>query len=217
MDPHRTRPPAGPVRRLLAGRPGPWTPGWSRSGWTGGSWPRSTTGPPRWSTTSTASAASAPAAARSACAATPSAPSATRCCRSPAPVGSPEDGPYLLTSAHSPFYFNSEFRDLPSLRSKEPEPLLDMHPEAAAREGLADGDWAELATRTGRIRLRVRVTDKIAPDVVVAPAAWWYPERGADGGWREANVNLLTSNEDENPEMGSSTFRGLRCTVTRVP
>ncbi|MER6401607.1 molybdopterin-dependent oxidoreductase [Kitasatospora sp. NPDC001603] len=132
------------------------------------------------------------------------------------PVGRPEDGPYLLTSAHSAFYFNSEFRDLPSLRSKEPEPRLEMHPEAAAREGLADGEWAELATRTGRIRLRVLLTDRIAPEVVMAPAAWWYPERGADGGWREANVNLLTTNEDENAEMGSSTFRGLRCTVTRA-
>ncbi|WP_316525679.1 molybdopterin-containing oxidoreductase family protein [Kitasatospora brasiliensis] len=133
------------------------------------------------------------------------------------PVGTPQDGRYLLTSAHSPFYFNSEFRDLPSLRSKEPEPRLDIHPDAAAREGLADGDWAEVATRTGRIRLRVRLTDRIAPDVVVAPAAWWYPERGPEGGWRDSNVNLLTSNENENPEMGSSTFRGLRCEVRAAP
>ncbi|MFI6443619.1 molybdopterin-dependent oxidoreductase [Kitasatospora sp. NPDC050543] len=132
------------------------------------------------------------------------------------PVGSPADGPYLLTSAHSPFFFNSEFRDLPSLRAKEPEPRLEMHPQAAAREGLADGDWAAVSTSVGRIRLRVRITDKVAPDVVVAPAAWWYPERGPDGGWRESNVNVLTSNEDENAEMGSSTFRGLRCSIAPV-
>ncbi|MGW6912940.1 molybdopterin-containing oxidoreductase family protein [Kitasatospora sp. NPDC054939] len=132
------------------------------------------------------------------------------------PVGDPTDGPYLLTSAHSPFYFNSEFRDLPSLRAKEPEPLLEMHPEAAAREGLADGDRAEVSTRAGRIRLRVRLSERISPEVVVAPAAWWYPERGADGGWQESNVNLLTSDGNENPEMGSSTFRGLRCRVRRA-
>ncbi|WP_328659982.1 molybdopterin-containing oxidoreductase family protein [Streptomyces sp. NBC_00334] len=132
------------------------------------------------------------------------------------PADGPEDGPYLLTSAHSPFFFNSEFRNIPALRDKEPEPVVELHPTAAAREGIADGDWARVRARGREIRLRARVTDRIAPDVVVASACWWYPERGPEGGWRESNVNRLTANVDENEEMGSSNFRGIRCSVHRA-
>lgn len=125
----------------------------------------------------------------------------------------PADGPYLLTSAHSTFFFNSEFRNLPSLRSKEPDPVVELHPDAAAREGIADGTWVRVTARGRSIRLRARVSDRVAPQVVVASAAWWYPERGADGGHRESNVNVLTADGDENEEMGSSNFRGIRCSV----
>ncbi|MGW5446159.1 molybdopterin-containing oxidoreductase family protein [Streptomyces asiaticus] len=132
------------------------------------------------------------------------------------PADSPGDGPYLLTSAHSPFFFNSEFRNIPALRGKEPDPVVELHPQAAAREGIADGEWALVSARGRSIRLRARVTDRVAPDVIVAAACWWYPERGPDGGWRESNVNRLTVNDDENEEMGSSNFRGIRCSIRPV-
>ncbi len=46
------------------------------------------------------------------------------------------------------------------------EDLLEMHPTDAENRGLADGDWAKLASRTGETTLRVHVTDKVAPGVV---------------------------------------------------
>jgi formate dehydrogenase major subunit len=46
------------------------------------------------------------------------------------------------------------------------EDLLEMHPHDAEERGLADGDLARLASRSGETTLKVRVTDRLAPGVV---------------------------------------------------
>lgn len=134
----------------------------------------------------------------------------------PITVRASEPQSYLLTSYHSPFYFNSEFRNLDSLRRKEPDPKIELHPEAARREGISEGDWVVVSAHGGSILLRAKVTDRIAPDVVCVSANWWYPERPFDENWMRSNVNLLTTNDDENEEMGSSNFRGIRCHIRRA-
>lgn len=124
-------------------------------------------------------------------------------------------GSYLLTSAHPTNYFNSEFRQLAGLRRKTPEPLVEMHPDAAAREGVKDADWVRIWIGDRSAQFRVRTTAGIHPGVVCAAAGWWYPELPGKEGWRRSNLNLLTSNGDENPEMGSSNLRGVRCRIER--
>lgn len=125
--------------------------------------------------------------------------------------------PYLLTSFHSKYFFNSEFRQLKSLRDKEPEPRVEMHPEDARRERVSDGDWLELSVaQGGRARFRAHITGAVAPGVLAASAGWWYPECPTDSSWRQSNVNLLTSDGSENEEMGSSNFRGISCRVRRL-
>lgn len=126
------------------------------------------------------------------------------------------DGEYLLTTAHSPFYFNSEFRGLPGLRRREPDPLVELHPADAAREGVGDGDWVEVAANGAAVRLRARVTDAVAPGVLCASPLWWYPEVQSDESWRRSNVNRLTRAGADNAEMGSSTLRGLPCTLRKA-
>ncbi|MGH3900190.1 MAG: molybdopterin-containing oxidoreductase family protein [Pseudonocardiaceae bacterium] len=126
------------------------------------------------------------------------------------------DGEYILTSAHSPFYFNSEFRHLPSLRSKEPHPTAEIHPDTASRVGVSDGDWVAITANGSRVLLRTKISDRVTSGVVCASASWWYPERGSDPGALESNLNELTRNDDESPEMGSSNFRGITCSLHRV-
>lgn len=136
----------------------------------------------------------------------------------PLPVYLPpagDSGPYLLTSGHSPYYFNSEFRNVAALRRREPDPVVELHPETAARERIRDGEWVRLRAKGRAVTMRARVTDRIAPGVLSASAAWWYPEEGADG-WRRSNLNLLTTEEDASPEMGSSNFRGIGCAIEKI-
>ncbi|MDE2301789.1 MAG: formate dehydrogenase subunit alpha [Sphingomonadales bacterium] len=46
------------------------------------------------------------------------------------------------------------------------EDLLEIHPTDAESRGLAEGDRARLASRTGETTLRVHVTERVAPGVV---------------------------------------------------
>jgi anaerobic selenocysteine-containing dehydrogenase len=120
---------------------------------------------------------------------------------------------YLLTSAHSRFYFNSEFRQLSGLRRREPDPLIEIHPDAAAKEGIVADGWVLVCVNGKSARFRARLTNGIASDVVCVSSNWWYPELPFAESWRRSNVNCLTSDADANAEMGSSNFRGITCTL----
>ena len=47
-----------------------------------------------------------------------------------------------------------------------PEERMEIHPDDAARVGLADGDLARVRSRRGEVTARVRLTDRIKPGVV---------------------------------------------------
>jgi anaerobic selenocysteine-containing dehydrogenase len=138
------------------------------------------------------------------------------------PVSAPEvaeDFPLVLTTGgRIPFFFNSEHRQIAKLRKACPDPLAEIHPETAARHGIADGDWMWIETRRGRMRQRAKLTAGIDPRVVSAQHGWWFPNEAAPqyGVWR-SNVNLLTDNQPPyDPAMGTYQLRALLCRVARV-
>jgi anaerobic selenocysteine-containing dehydrogenase len=135
------------------------------------------------------------------------------------PLSAPEvarEFPLVLTTGgRIPFFFNSEHRQLPSLRKARREPRAEIHPETAARHGIADGAWMWIETRRGRIRQRAKFSTGIDPRVVSAEHGWWFPEEPPPeyGVWK-SNVNLLTDNRPPyDPAMGTYQLRGLLCRV----
>ncbi|MHB8763732.1 MAG: molybdopterin-containing oxidoreductase family protein [Deferrisomatales bacterium] len=136
------------------------------------------------------------------------------------PVSTPEvyaEFPYILvTGARQPGFFHSENRQLPWMRELHPDPVVELHPEAAAREGIGDGDWVVIESRRGKIRQRAKLTAGLDPRVVAAQHGWWFPERDAPGkGWDESNVNVLTDNAYDtcDPAMGATSVRTLLCRI----
>jgi anaerobic selenocysteine-containing dehydrogenase len=127
--------------------------------------------------------------------------------------------PFLLTSSKNPVFFHSAYRQIPSLRKISQDPMVEMAPEAADRLGIQDGDWVWVATARGRIRQRAKLTPGLDPRVVSAAYGWWFPERDVKDlfGWKEANLNMLTSMEPPyNPLVASVNLRGIPCAVTRA-
>lgn len=119
--------------------------------------------------------------------------------------------PLVMTGGRVPFYHHNTLRNIPWLREIYPVPELWMYPADAEKYGLADGDWAWVESRRGKIRAVVSVTEGIKPGVVYMER-FWNPEtlQTKTHGWTEMNVNMLTKADAPfNDVVGTYTLRGF--------
>jgi len=135
------------------------------------------------------------------------------------PVSTPElarEYPLILTTGgRSQHYFCSEFRQIPSLRKRHRDPLVEVHPGTAKKYGMQEGDWIWIESLRGRIKQKLRITDGIDPRVVNVEFGWWFPEDPApDYGVWKSNANVLTNNGPPyDPALGTYQLRGLLCKI----
>jgi assimilatory nitrate reductase catalytic subunit len=82
--------------------------------------------------------------------------------------------PYRLTTGRSRAHYQSgtQTRRTKALLDAEPEAAVEIHPDLAARLGIADGADVVLRSRRGSARLRARLASSIRPDTVFAPFHW---------------------------------------------
>ncbi len=122
----------------------------------------------------------------------------------------------MRLGARSPVFFHSEHRMIPWLREARPDPLVEIHPQAAKKHGIENGMWVYIETPRGRIRQRAKLTAGIDSRVVAAEHGWWLPEIGApDHGWDSHNIDLLTDNDPSTYDraMGATNLRALMCRI----
>jgi anaerobic selenocysteine-containing dehydrogenase len=136
------------------------------------------------------------------------------------PVSMPErhkQFPYILiTGARSPGFFHTENRQVPWLRELHKDPLVEIHPETAEKEGIKEGEWVIIESARGKVRQRAKIYAGIHPNVVGAQHAWWFPEKKDSAhGWDESNINILTDNAYDtcDPAMGATSVRTLLCKI----
>jgi anaerobic selenocysteine-containing dehydrogenase len=119
------------------------------------------------------------------------------------PISTPElykEYPLILfTGSRHLEYFHSEGRQIPSLRKRVPDPLVDIHPRTAKALNISDGDWVWIETpqvKGERVRLKARVTRDIHPKFAHARHGWWFPEKPApEHGCFESNINVVMADD----------------------
>jgi anaerobic selenocysteine-containing dehydrogenase len=127
--------------------------------------------------------------------------------------------PYILiTGGRSIEYFNSEGRQLKTLRRSHPDPIVEINPVTAKKHGVVDGDWVVVENQRGSVRMKAKVTDGIDPRVIHAEHGWWFPEiETPDHGYQISNINLLTDDRPPvDPLMGSTRLKSLLCNIRRA-
>ncbi|MEV0965410.1 molybdopterin oxidoreductase family protein [Streptomyces sp. NPDC049910] len=63
----------------------------------------------------------------------------------------------------------AQTRRVPELAAVAPEAFVEVHPDTAARSGLADGDLARVVSARGGMTARVRLDPTLRPDTVFVP------------------------------------------------
>lgn len=134
------------------------------------------------------------------------------------PYSDPElakEYPVILTSQKMGEFIHSQGRQIKSLRDSRPDPLTEIHPETASRLGIKDGDEIYIENKRGRIKQKAKVTDTVAPGVVLVDYGWWFPEKGPSS-WAEANVSILADDNVWAPEIGAPPLRFFCCKVYKA-
>jgi anaerobic selenocysteine-containing dehydrogenase len=94
---------------------------------------------------------------------------------------------------------------------------LQVHPDDAARLGLADGGSAKVASRVGIVEAPVEVTDEVMAGVVSLPHGWGHSLPGTRLGvaarYAGVNTNVLTDGEQLDPLSGNCVLNGIPVTV----
>ena len=126
----------------------------------------------------------------------------------------------LITGVKTYTSFHSEHRMIPSLREITPDPLVEIHPDTAARLGIIDGDWVWIENMWGRAKEKAMLTPIVHPDVVSAAHGWWFPEKEASepslyGVW-ESNINNLVPHKEIGKLGFGAPYKSLPCKVYRV-
>ncbi|MGD9143475.1 MAG: molybdopterin-dependent oxidoreductase [Dehalococcoidia bacterium] len=127
----------------------------------------------------------------------------------------------LTTGRRSPVFFHSEHRMIPWLRELDPDPVVEIHPEAAEDAGIANGEWVYVENKRGRVKFRAKVTATAHPRVVTCPHGWWLPETDGKAPnlfstW-DHNINNLTSMGNQAKSgFGGTDYRSCQCRVVKI-
>jgi anaerobic selenocysteine-containing dehydrogenase len=109
----------------------------------------------------------------------------------------------LLTPPAAPF-LNSTFVNVDALRKPLGERTLEIHPEDAAKRGIANGQTVSVFNARGRFRAKAVLADSVKPGVVVSLGLWWR-KWTADG----VNCNATTSTATTDFGGGATFFDNL--------
>jgi anaerobic selenocysteine-containing dehydrogenase len=120
-----------------------------------------------------------------------------------------EQYPLIGTTRRSGFYTHTQLRNVPRLLRFEPEALIRINPNDAAKRGILNNEITSVKTIEGLIKVKARITDETAQGVVIIDFGWGNPW---DGG---ANVNILTNADERDPVSCSTSNHRFRCQVTK--
>jgi sulfite reductase (NADPH) flavoprotein alpha-component len=85
-----------------------------------------------------------------------------------------DDYPFTLNTGRLQHQWHTMTKTgkIAKLNRLNPAPFVEIHPDDAARCGLADGDQVEIASRRGRAVLPAVLTDRVTPGSCFAPMHW---------------------------------------------
>lgn len=137
------------------------------------------------------------------------------------PEGSPLDGksdeymkfPLIFTQGKVVHHWHLSITNWSSYMGQFSEGnVVHIHPETASGCGLADGEWAHIETKIGKLKARVKVSKGVLPGVVWTPS---HPAPNSPSpGNRGEVLNAIIPNYWDKV---SAQFNGFGCRLVKAP
>jgi anaerobic selenocysteine-containing dehydrogenase len=119
--------------------------------------------------------------------------------------------PFRLATSPARGFLNSTFNETPTSLANEKRPMVMIHPDDAAEQGIADGDYVILGNARGEVRLHAKIFEGVRRGVLIAESIW--PNSAyADG----CGINTLTGADSIAP-YGGAAFHDNKVWVRRAP
>jgi anaerobic selenocysteine-containing dehydrogenase len=99
--------------------------------------------------------------------------------------------PLALVTPKTHFFLNSTFANQPRQRAAQGDPVVVIHPDDAARAGVAGAERVRVWNDRGAFVARAEVSAETRPGVLVAPMGWWT--EGGDLGPQATTSQRLTA------------------------
>ncbi|OMC46965.1 molybdopterin dinucleotide-binding protein [Mycobacterium sp. IS-2888] len=127
------------------------------------------------------------------------------------------DEPLVLVSRRHLRSNNTWLHNVPALMKGKDRCTLLIHPDDAARFGVADDDVVTVKSEAGEIRVPVEITDAIKPGVVSMPHGWGHGKPGTRMSVANsspgANTNVLSPPAFIDEPSGNGVLNGIPVTV----
>jgi len=131
-----------------------------------------------------------------------------------------DGGPLVLIGRRDLRSNNSWMHNLPVLVKGKARCTVHVHPDDAARLGLADGADVRVRSSSGEIVLPAEVTDAVRQGVVSIPHGWGHDVEGTQMATATrnagANSNLLARTDLFDPLSGNAVFSGIPVELAAV-
>jgi len=114
-----------------------------------------------------------------------------------------------ISGRRSNNYVHSQFRNIPFLLKREPEPFVDIHPKDAKNKNISDGDKVTIESPNGKIIMKARISNIVHSGSV--RIAWGWGEYNSD-----YNLNKLTDDEKKDSITSTTSNRTFMCNVVKA-
>jgi anaerobic selenocysteine-containing dehydrogenase len=132
----------------------------------------------------------------------------------------PRNGSIVLIGRRELRSNNSWMHNLNVLVKGKERCTMHVHPDDAARLGLADGELARVRSRVGQVDVPVEITDGIMPGVVSIPHGWGHDAPGARlqvaATKPGTNSNVLADEDVVEPVSGNAVLNGIPVEVAPI-
>ena len=115
---------------------------------------------------------------------------------------------------------NKAVREIAKLRALHPDPLVYLHPDTAAANGIEEGDWVWLENKHGKCKYKAAFNDTYDPRVLQAEHGWWFPEQDGEApnyfGVFKAQITNLMPHEHIGKLGLGAPYKCLLCKIRPV-